>query len=854
MEKTIKRPLKINNVDSNDIAKLNDIIERTNLFIYNIYNFIKIYYIDKNTNENITCDNLYDIFNILKNGEEYINKDNVYYKFYINTFKDLYFNPIRQSPDDLISGSYLDQIMKNNIKVMISSLKNNITYHFDKHLNKFIKVYTQNTCKSRFKYNSLIKKCSTYEMYTDPNILGLIKILDMTKSIFGYFDYYALECLSKILNGKINKKNIMRTQNNIFNDNLEKIKVYEKEFNKEKNIIKNYIIGDNIDENLIPNIYEDIIAIKKNLMPILNKGYEEDLKTDPLKFIKNMIYINNYLEKNERKTFNVFPTRNNTIPKHITLDTASINVAFCNNHYSKIEESKREIWKKIFKFPNSFFTLGKKYLFSGTVQTDGVSISLIYTHKDNYIKKIKLNKIKHNAKNNSFKIKKDINDKIDKKYNAKLNGLTTKVLELNKELTLFKTKNNNKKETKKMFMQELSMSENIIKLEKELKSLNNKINVEKKKEVNIYKKEKEKENVIKKAISNEIQKENKKKFKKNIETLKENNKIDELKIINRLNKEFYYLNDLTESELDELRDEEKILYIDQGKTELIYVMNELNDKFMRYSSKERGLNIKTNHHMNNINNLMEMYGIYDENNLMKNLNKKTSESSKIKEIIKEMNIINERIYDKSKRKKLRKERLEMYIDKQKSEKHMIRKLIYQLGIETIEKLKEYTIIIGDWGGCNSLKNNKSTLGIGMKRILKNYVKNFYLIDEYNTSKISNINYNLYDKTKKSKDESLYKCKEHSLLLKSTSSTGDKKVILKSMHSILTFKLNKKHIDCENLKYDDSQEKILNDKIIVSKFIKRDKNAVLNFKIILKYYLLNGRDRPEAFKRESKKQS
>ena len=45
MEKTIKRPLKINNVDSNDIAKLNDIIERTNLFIYNIYNFIKIYYI-----------------------------------------------------------------------------------------------------------------------------------------------------------------------------------------------------------------------------------------------------------------------------------------------------------------------------------------------------------------------------------------------------------------------------------------------------------------------------------------------------------------------------------------------------------------------------------------------------------------------------------------------------------------------------------------------------------------------------------------------------------------------------------------------------------------------------------------
>ena len=38
-----------------------------------------------------------------------------------------------------------------------------------------------------------------------------------------------------------------------------------------------------------------------------------------------------------------------------------------------------------------------------------------------------------------------------------------------------------------------------------------------------------------------------------IKKLKEENKIDELKILGRENKEFYYIEDLTEKELEELK-------------------------------------------------------------------------------------------------------------------------------------------------------------------------------------------------------------------------------------------------------------------------------------------------------------
>ena len=127
----------------------------------------------------------------------------------------------------------------------------------------------------------------------------------------------------------------------------------------------------------------------------------------------------------------------------------------------------------------------------------------------------------------------------------------------------------------------------------------------------------------------------------------------------------------------------------------------------------------------------------------------------------------------------------------------------------------------------------------MKRLLRKYVKNMYLMDEYRTSKISNINYEMYNE--KGKKREYYECSELTMELKSINAKGEIKVINKRMHGILTYKMDKKRIQCNY----SSQN--IGKTILVQRYIQRDKNAVLNFKTITEYYLKCG-TRPQAFKR------
>ena len=131
----------------------------------------------------------------------------------------------------------------------------------------------------------------------------------------------------------------------------------------------------------------------------------------------------------------------------------------------------------------------------------------------------------------------------------------------------------------------------------------------------------------------------------------------------------------------------------------------------------------------------------------------------------------------------------------------------------------------------------------MKRLLSKYVKNLYLIDEYRTSKISNMNYQMYgDETK----EEYYKCKNHTLELTSIcKSKNEQNVINKQMHGILTFKTNKKSIQCYYLLHNGSKKENANGTIL--RLIQRDKNAVLNFRTITEC-ILNGIEIPLAFRR------
>ena len=798
--KTIKRPFKKKDIGEDVIVKLNSVIERTNLFIINIYNFIKLYSVINPKDLSIfSKDSLYEIFLILRDG----NSDDLNLKnFYNDTFKSIYFNPLS---DGLLDASYLNQVIKNNIGVIFSAITNNIVYNFDKRLSKFIKEFIKINDKEILEYNSLVKKCSLYEFYNNINnkkIKNLQKEYD-NKKTFSMDNLRALE-------DEINKKQTekikfsQRKPTNIFKDELQKIKIYEEKFNANKSALLKFIRGESKEDDIDKHKYKFICDFKKNIFPEIKSEYNEELNENPFKFIESMIFINNYFEKNNIKTFNVFPSRSSVIPKHITLDTASISVIFCNNSYKSVEEHKKEIYKKVFKFPESYFALNDKFMFSGTIQTDGISLSLLYLFSDDYNKKIKSTEAKINARNELFPLKKE------KKY-------------YEQELKNISNKEGKEKEKEKILA--------------EIKTINEKL-------TNIEKLKKEKKDA-KNQKTKELKAQKQKEYKENIKKLKEEKNEDELKKINRKNKEFYYIEDLTENELDELKNTQKIIYIDQGKTELIYALNELNNTFMRYSGKERGKVIKTKEHIKNINNCLHYYGIEQKQNELKNLNKKTITKEKLIETLKKMNEINKEIYEKCKVTRLRKEKLEMYIDKQKAESSIINKLAKQLKIKDILELKEYTIVIGDWKGNNNLKNNKSTLGIGMKRLLKKYVKNMYLMDEYNTSKISNKNYSLYSK-ENSKDLRVI-CKEHKLeIITENKKTLERTIINKQMHGILTFKMDKKRIEGKLLH--GFKEEIKEEKNgEINRFIQRDKNAVLNFQTILKYYL-EKKERPLAFRR------
>ena len=188
-------------------------------------------------------------------------------------------------------------------------------------------------------------------------------------------------------------------------------------------------------------------------------------------------------------------------------------------------------------------------------------------------------------------------------------------------------------------------------------------------------------------------------------------------------------------------------------------------------------------------------------------------------------------------KRLRKEKLLMYIDKQKTEKLMINKIVEQYNLKNINELKKIVAIVGDWKGNNKLKNNESTLGIGMKRMLSKYFKKIYLVDERNTSKLNHITHE--------------EMKNLNLELSSKTKRGENKIINKKMHKILTLKMDKRHISMQLYNDEKEEKQVIEEKgkkiiiPIVRRFIQRDKNAVLNFEFLVDYYLKN-KSRPEKF--------
>jgi hypothetical protein len=131
-----------------------------------------------------------------------------------------------------------------------------------------------------------------------------------------------------------------------------------------------------------------------NILPTeIKKSIHYDIKVRPFEYLKGMLYMNSVLEKQENKLFQPLPLRNNIIPKHIILDTASIINLFCPEKdkdgnkvkkgelLSNVKDNQNEVWCNFLDMKNKIFK-NKYYRFHNQIQTDGISCCLLFIRKD----------------------------------------------------------------------------------------------------------------------------------------------------------------------------------------------------------------------------------------------------------------------------------------------------------------------------------------------------------------------------------------------------------------------------------------------------------------------------------------
>ena len=119
----------------------------------------------------------------------------------------------------------------------------------------------------------------------------------------------------------------------------------------------------------------------------IKKSVHYDVKVKPFDYLKGMLYMNAVLEKEDHKLFQPLPLRNNIIPKHIILDTATIISLFCPENakkselLKKVKENQYDIWNSLLNLQHKTFK-NKFYQFHYQIQTDGISCSLLFICKD----------------------------------------------------------------------------------------------------------------------------------------------------------------------------------------------------------------------------------------------------------------------------------------------------------------------------------------------------------------------------------------------------------------------------------------------------------------------------------------
>jgi hypothetical protein len=294
---------------------------------------------------------------------------------------------------------------------------------------------------------------------------------------------------------------------------------------------------------------------------------------------------------------------------------------------------------------------------------------------------------------------------------------------------------------------------------------------------------------------------------------------EEKKVIMKKIIEYPYFDELTEAQENLLKDQTvKKLYLDPGKKNLIYIMDD-NKQTFRYSNQQRLFETKRLKFQKEIEEYKKKKGIGKIENDLSNYKSKSCKIKEFEEYIKKKNEVHEKVKERYEELKINKLKWYTYVNTLRSEDKMINKIK-----EKYSPNKEKIIIMyGDWSIGKQMRNFISTPNISLKRKISNYFT-VYNIDEYKTSKI---NYKTEEEGKNLiiKDPKWTKSDSQ---IKRKYPEGTR-FACRSIHSVLTYKMENNRLGC----------------------IHREKNSVYNMKKITNQWIQN-RTRPEKYCRQKTK--
>jgi len=251
--------------------------------------------------------------------------------------------------------------------------------------------------------------------------------------------------------------------------------------------------------------------------------------------------------------------------------------------------------------------------------------------------------------------------------------------------------------------------------------------------------------------------------------------------------EFPYIDEVNFDTLKNSYENENYVFVDPGKNNLLYMMDK-NNNFMKYTNKQRIRETERLKIQNQIQKIKEKKDIDKIENELSNYNSKTCDYNKFKEFIKKKEEINEKVFSFYKELFLRRMKRRAYINTQRSESKLVNNIKTKFG-------NNPKFIYGNYNITKQQRNFISTPCIGLKRMLNKHFEILNL-DEFRTSCLSYI--------KEEKVKNL-------------------KINGREIHPVLMLTQKNNRLGC----------------------ISRDKNAVLNFKKIIDYYL-ETKGRPQRF--------